>query len=63
MGRTLALTGKHEYGMTLILDENVSAENKIVKFNIGSLQQLRFKSDDELRQGLTVRLEKYYGVG
>ena len=63
MGRTLALTGKHEYGMTLILDENVSAENKIVKFNIGSLQQLRFKSDDELRQGLTIRLEKYYGVG
>ena len=63
MGRTLALTGKHEYGMTLILDENVSAENKIVKFNIGSLQQLRFKSDDELRKGLTVRLEKYYGVG
>ena len=62
MGRTLALTGKHEYGMTLILDENVSQECKIVKFNISSLQQLRFKKESELHDGIIERLKLHYGV-
>ena len=62
MGRTLALTGKHEYGMTLILDENVSQECKIVKFNIASLQQLRFRKEKELHDGIIERLKLHYGV-
>ena len=60
MGRTLALTGKHEYNMTLILDTQVSQENKIVKFNLQSLQYLAFSKQEELAEGIKKRIKKFY---
>lgn len=60
MGRTLALTGRHEYNMALILDRQVSQENKIVKFNLQSLQIFSFSSQEELRKGIRERLEAFY---
>lgn len=62
MGRTLALTDKHEYNMALILDQQVSEENKIVKFNLKSLQYLAFSKQKELFDGLKKRIEKFYGL-
>lgn len=60
MGRTLALTGKHEYNMALILDNQVSQENKIVKFNLQSLQHFAFSTQEELTDGIRDRIEKFY---
>lgn len=60
MGRTLALTGKHEYNMALILDKQVSEENKIVKFNLKSLQHFAFSNQKELATGIRERIEKFY---
>lgn len=60
MGRTLALTGKHEYNMTLILDKQVSQEHKIVKFNLQSLQHLEFSSRKTLANEIRKRLECFY---
>lgn len=60
MGRTLALTGKHEYNMTLILDKQVSHENRIVKFNLQSLQYLAFSKQEELAEGIKKRIKKFY---
>jgi len=62
MGRTLALTGKHEYNMTLILDKQVSQENRIVKFNLQSLQHFAFSKPSELAKGIKERIEKFYGL-
>lgn len=62
MGRTLALTGKHEYNMALILDKQVSQENRIVKFNLQSLQHLAFAKQEDLTKGIQERLEKFYGL-
>ena len=60
MGRALALTGKHEYNMALILDKQVSEENKIVKFNLKSLQHFAFSNQKELATGIRERIEKFY---
>ncbi len=60
MGRTLALTGKHEYNMSLILDRQVSQENKIVKFNLQSLQHFAFSKQEELENGIKERLVAFY---
>ena len=60
MGRTLALTGKHEYNMALILDNQVSQENRIVKFNLQSLQYFAFSKQEELADGIKKRLKEFY---
>ena len=60
MGRTRALTEEHNYKMLLLLDESATPEETIVKFNLSSLQQLRFLKHDELERGLYERIVKYY---
>lgn len=62
MGRKLALMGKHEYNMALILDRKVSQENRIVKFNLQSLQHFAFSKQRELANGIKDRIEKFYGL-
>ena len=62
MGRALALMGKHEYNMALILDKQVSEGNKIVKFNLKSLQHFAFSSQEALYDGIRERIEKFYGL-
>ena len=62
MGRTLALTHEHKYNMTLILDTQVSEENKIVKFNLKSLQYLPFATQKQLHDEIRKRLEKFYDL-
>ena len=62
MGRTRALTEEHNYKMLLLLDESASPDSTIVKFNLSSLQQLRFLNHEELERGLYERLIKFYRV-
>ena len=62
MGRTRALTEAHNYKMLLLLDESATPESTIVKFNLSSLQQLRFLNHDELERDLYERITKFYRV-
>lgn len=60
MGRDIA-EGRHAgANLIMILDESVSEEKKIVKFNLHSYKQLRFKQSEDLATKLKEEIKEHF---